>query len=201
MERESFEDPEIAKFLNETFVCIKVDREERPDIDQIYMTSVQIMSGRGGWPLSAFLTPDAKPILGGTYFPARDGDRGDATGFLTVIQRVDSLWKAERPGLLAQADRITKALQTAMASDGSKMHDGEVDRQRFAMLLEETNDEIELGFDAIHGGFGFVASKPNRPKFPEPGTRSTRWNEHLERLFLRRIERRGRRCYLRPLIQ
>ena len=87
MERESFEDNEIAKFLNENFVCIKVDREERPDIDQIYMTAVQIMSGRGGWPMTVLMTSDAKPIFGGSYFPARDGDRANLPGFLTKIGR------------------------------------------------------------------------------------------------------------------
>ena len=88
MERESFQDAEIAELLNEHFVCIKVDREERPDIDAIYMTSLYVYnqlagSGRGGgWPLSMFLTPDAKPFVGGTYFPARDGDRPVLAGFL-----------------------------------------------------------------------------------------------------------------------
>ena len=76
MERESFMDDEIAKFLNENFVCIKVDREERPDLDSIYMTAVQLITRRGGWPMSVFLTPETKPFFGGTYFPARDGDRG-----------------------------------------------------------------------------------------------------------------------------
>ncbi len=75
MEHESFEDEAIARFMNENFICIKVDREERPDVDAIYMLAVQLMTGRGGWPLSVFLTPNAKPFFGGTYFPARDGDR------------------------------------------------------------------------------------------------------------------------------
>src|SRR5687768_3121994 len=94
MERESFLDKEIAELLNKNFVCIKVDREERPDIDAIYMTSLQVYnqlagSGRGGgWPMSMFLTSEAEPVFGGTYFPARDGDRGPSTGFLTLVKRV-----------------------------------------------------------------------------------------------------------------
>ncbi|MBT7256171.1 MAG: thioredoxin domain-containing protein, partial [Planctomycetaceae bacterium] len=75
MERESFEDKEIADFLNKHYVCIKVDREERPDVDQVYMAAVQVLTQRGGWPMSVFLTPDSKPFTGGSYFPARDGDR------------------------------------------------------------------------------------------------------------------------------
>ncbi len=96
MERESFEDQEIAAFLNERFICVKVDREERPDVDQIYMTAVQLVSGNGGWPMSVFVLPDARPFWGGTYFPARDGDRGNATGFLTVIKQIDQAWKPNR---------------------------------------------------------------------------------------------------------
>src|SRR5687767_3433902 len=104
MERESFGDEEIARLLNENFVCIKVDREERPDIDSIYMTALQLYnqvtgSGRGGgWPMSMFLTPECQPFFGGTYFPARDGDRGASTGFLTIVTRVQDAWstKADR---------------------------------------------------------------------------------------------------------
>ena len=93
MERESFLDEEIAEFLNQHFICIKVDREERPDVDEIYMESLHTwnrLSGSrrgGGWPLSMFLLPDGRPFFGGTYFPARTGDRGQTVGFLTVVQK------------------------------------------------------------------------------------------------------------------
>src|SRR5262245_31011270 len=98
MERESFEDAEIARFVNEHLVCIKVDREERPDIDAVYMTALSVYNqlagtGRGGgWPLSMFLTPEAEPFVGGTYFPARDGDRAGVSGFLQLAQKVHEIW-------------------------------------------------------------------------------------------------------------
>ncbi len=168
MERESFEDNEIAKFLNENFVCIKVDREERPDIDQIYMTAVQIMSGRGGWPMTVLMTSDAKPIFGGSYFPARDGDRANLPGFLTIIRRAKQLWTDERTELEAQAYRIADALKVAMATFESIPAGMEIDRDAFTRMLHETQQRLAAGFDATHGGFGFVESNPNRPKFPEP---------------------------------
>ncbi len=168
MERESFEDKEIAKFLNENFVCIKVDREERPDIDQIYMTSVQIMSGRGGWPMTVLMTSDAKPIFGGSYFPARDGDRANLPGFLTIVRRASQLWSDERAELKVQADRIAEALRAAMASTESIPAGTEIDRDACRRLLGETQQRLANGFDKEHGGFGFTESNPSRPKFPEP---------------------------------
>ncbi len=168
MERESFEDKEIAQFLNENFVCIKVDREERPDIDQIYMTAVQIMSGRGGWPMTVLMTSDAKPIFGGSYFPARDGDRGNLPGFLTIVRKASRLWSDERTELKVQADRIAEALRAAMASTESIPAGTEIDREACRRLLSETQQRLANGFDTEHGGFGFTESNPNRPKFPEP---------------------------------
>ena len=168
MERESFEDKEIAKFLNENFVCIKVDREERPDIDQIYMTAVQIMSGRGGWPMTVLMTSDAKPIFGGSYFPARDGDRANLPGFLTIVRKATQLWTNERTELKVQADRIADALKTAMSTSESIPADAEIDRDSCKRMLQETQQRFASGFDANHGGFGFAESNPNRPKFPEP---------------------------------
>ncbi len=168
MERESFEDREIAKFLNENFVCIKVDREERPDIDQIYMTAVQIMSGRGGWPMTVLMTSDAKPIFGGSYFPARDGDRANLPGFLTIVRKASQLWTNDRIELKVQADRIADALKGAMSTSESIPVGAEIDRETCTQMLNETQQRLASGFDAIHGGFGFVESNPNRPKFPEP---------------------------------
>ena len=97
--------------MNERFVCVKVDREERPDVDQIYMTAVQMISGNGGWPMSVFLLPDARPFWGGTYFPARDGDRGNATGFLSVMNQIDEAWTTKREAVEQQADALTAAIK------------------------------------------------------------------------------------------
>ena len=116
MERESFEDDEIAKVLNDRFVCVKVDREERPDVDQIYMTAVQLVSGHGGWPMSVFVLPDGKPFWGGTYFPARDGDRGNSTGFLTILSQIDLAWKEQTEQVRAQSIAVTKAIQSQQLS-------------------------------------------------------------------------------------
>ncbi len=102
MEEESFEDEEIARYLNENYVAIKVDREERPDVDGVYMNAVQTLTGQGGWPMTVWLTPERRPFYGGTYFPARDGDRGARVGFLTLLRKLKGAY-AEQP------DRVTEA--------------------------------------------------------------------------------------------
>ena len=120
MERESFCDAEIAGLLNQHFVCVKVDREERPDIDAIYMAALQIYNrstgngSGGGWPMSMFLTPESRPFFGGTYFPARDGDRGARVGFLTILQRVQEIWSSQSDRLRADAETLTKLVQTSL---------------------------------------------------------------------------------------
>ena len=98
MERESFENPEIAALMNQWFVCIKMDREERPDIDRIYMTYVQASTGGGGWPMSVWLTPDLKPFVGGTYFPP--DDRYGRPGFPAVLKRIALAWTSQRAQIL-----------------------------------------------------------------------------------------------------
>ncbi|MHC4439392.1 MAG: thioredoxin domain-containing protein, partial [Planctomycetota bacterium] len=103
MEHESFEDEQIAKIMNEHFVCIKVDREQRPDVDEIYMNAVVMMTGSGGWPLSVFLTPDGKPFYSGTYFPPRDAY--GRPGFERVLLSVAEAWKHRRQELLASATK------------------------------------------------------------------------------------------------
>jgi uncharacterized protein YyaL (SSP411 family) len=169
MERESFMDNEIAKFMNKNFVCIKVDREERPDIDSIYMTSLHVYnqltgSGRGGgWPLSMFLTPDAKPFFGGTYFPARDGDRGVGTGFLTLLNRVDEVWTESGDKVKQDAEALVgfvKQELTAKYGLDTPLPSGTV--------LKEVLAELKEQYDPTFGGFGFSAQNPRRPKFPEP---------------------------------
>ncbi len=169
MERESFMDREIAQFLNENFVCIKVDREERPDVDAIYMKAVQIfgqLSGggaRGGWPMSAFLTPQAEPFFGGTYFPARDGDRPGILGFLTLIRRIQDLWR-ERPDDLkrdaATLTRLVKSEFDAKRSDSTTPLDSSISSRTLNSLAER--------YDPEFGGFGYNPAQPAQPKFPEP---------------------------------
>ncbi|MEM6656228.1 MAG: thioredoxin domain-containing protein, partial [Planctomycetota bacterium] len=151
MEHESFESERIADFLNEHFVSIKVDREERPDLDQIYMNAVQLMTGRGGWPMSVFLTPDLEPFYGGTYWPASSA-RG-MVGFDQVLAGVIDAWHNRRDKVDETAAQLTERLQTIGAAehDGPPLELG---------LLEAAGRELERSFDATHGGFG------GAPKFP-----------------------------------
>ncbi len=168
MERESFMDEEIAAFLNENFVCIKVDREERPDIDTIYMTSLniynQLTTGRagGGWPLSMFLTPDGRPFFGGTYFPARDDDRPGQPGFLTVARKVAEAWNGSRDRVNVDADRLTEYTRAEL--DGQREGDGGA---ILAAWTDNCLQNLEERFDPQYGGFGFNARNPELPKFPE----------------------------------
>ena len=165
MERESFLDEEIAKFLNDNFVCIKVDREERPDVDAIYMESLRIVNRRtnGGWPLSMFLTPDARPFFGGTYFPARDGDRGVRVGFLTIVQRVHEAWVNNTKKIKEDADFVVDAVRKRLAGQTINP-DQKIDQN----WINRCQDQLSSMFDPEYGGFGFSPSNPNRPKFPEP---------------------------------
>ncbi|WP_231745788.1 thioredoxin domain-containing protein [Rosistilla oblonga] len=163
MERESFADAEIAKYLNEHFVCIKVDREERPDVDAIYMQAVQLLTQRGGWPMSVFMTTDAKPFYGGSYFPARDGDREGAPGFLSLIQAIQTAWERDHDQILASGDQMTDALQKQMDL-ASVLPAAEPSLG----LVTRVGQRLAEEYDAEHGGFGFVENQSNRPKFPEP---------------------------------
>ena len=117
MEEESFEDPAIAQLLNEKFVPVKVDREERPDVDAIYMQAVQMLTQHGGWPMSVFLTPDAKPFFGGTYFPAQDGQRGARFGFRTVLVELDRVFREERGRAESSAEEIAQAVRQGLSPD------------------------------------------------------------------------------------
>ena len=168
MERESFLDEEIAKFLNENFICIKVDREERPDVDEIYMESLNVFNqmmqtGRGGgWPLSMFLTPDTRPFFGGTYFPARDGDRRGSPGFLGVIKKLDNAWKTNQDGIEKSAKVLTEVTQQQL-SGGDQQPPTAIQSRWVTDALESFTESHDKQF----GGFGFNAASPNRPKFPE----------------------------------
>jgi uncharacterized protein YyaL (SSP411 family) len=153
MERESFEDEKIGAFLNKHFVSIKVDREERPDVDKIYMTFVQSTTG-GGWPLNVFLTPDLKPFFGGTYFPpdARYG----RPSFLQLLEQISSLWQERKSEIAASADEIHARLESATAnSAGSNL-------LLTADVLKNAAEIFKSSYDSIHGGFG------GAPKFPQP---------------------------------
>lgn len=168
MERESFLDDEIAAYLNANFICIKVDREERPDVDQIYMESLNVYNqmtrnGRGGgWPLSMFLTSEGKPFFGGTYFPARDGDRKGAPGFLPVVKKIKDSWVANRDAVDKMADQLTNF--TRMQLEGLAPKGTEIKGSWTTRAIKQ----FEQSYDAEWGGFGFAASNPNRPKFPDP---------------------------------
>jgi uncharacterized protein YyaL (SSP411 family) len=117
MEEESFESPDIAQVLNERFIPVKVDREERPDVDAVYMQAVQLLTRQGGWPMSVFLTPLGKPFFGGTYFPARDGDRGARIGFRSILLELDRVYREERERAVASAEQIAQAVQQSLAAD------------------------------------------------------------------------------------
>ncbi len=160
MERESFEDAEIAKLLNDRFVCIKVDREERPDVDQVYMAALQAM-GPGGWPMSMFLTPDGRPFFGGTYFPPRA--RQGSSGFLNIVKAVGDAWRDQRAEIDKSAALLTDATRRQLRAAGG---------QRRLPLSRtwavEGLAELTRQFDPEHGGFGFNPRNPRRPKFPEP---------------------------------
>ncbi|MBW1767856.1 MAG: thioredoxin domain-containing protein [Deltaproteobacteria bacterium] len=120
MEEESFEDEEIARYLNENYIAVKVDREERPDVDAIYMSAVQALTGSGGWPMTVWLTPDRKPFYGGTYFPARDGDRGAGAGFLTLLKRAKESYDRQ-PDIVAKlSQQLTEAIRQIMSSETGK---------------------------------------------------------------------------------
>ena len=170
MERESFLDKEIAKFLNENFICIKVDREERPDVDSIYMTSLSIYNrvsrngGGTGWPLSMFLTSEAKPFFGGTYFPARDGDRGAAVGFLTLVKRVNGIWKTRKEAIEKDAEFLTNRLKKEL--DGTRKKEGFEYNKKIINRMVST---FEQSYDDAWGGFGFSPTNDKIPKFPQPG--------------------------------
>ncbi|MEW4566252.1 thioredoxin domain-containing protein [Tautonia sp. JC769] len=153
MERESFEDEAIARIMNEHFVNVKVDREERPDVDQIYMAAIQALSGHGGWPMSVFLTPDGKPFWGGTYFPPRDA-RG-MPGFARVLTSIHDAWTDRREALMNSAKELTEHLGAAGRVPASE---GELD----AGLLDHALKQLERAFEPKDGGFG------SAPKFPHP---------------------------------
>ena len=154
MERESFESEELAAFLNQHFVSIKVDREERPDVDKIYMTFVQGMTGHGGWPLNVFLTPDLKPFYGGTYWPPES--KYGRPGFLQVLQQIHSAWTDRRDQLLASSKELHGRLTEITTREATNQ----------VVLtpedLRRAGTQLKQGYDSVYGGWG------SSPKFPSP---------------------------------
>jgi hypothetical protein len=176
MERESFEEEEAARLLNRDFVSIKVDREQRPDVDDTYMKAVQMMTGSGGWPLSVFLTPDGKPFYGGTYFPPRPGF--GRPSFQQVLQSIAQAWRDRRAGLLESAQMLTKALSEPVGKGPERALSQNVLTEAFAVLAES--------FDQVHGGFG------GAPKFPQPTVLVfllNYWHRSGERAALEMVEK------------
>ncbi len=156
MEHESFENAAIAGVLNEYFVPIKVDREERPDLDQIYMNAVQMLTGHGGWPMSVFLTPDLKPFYGGTYWPPRSS-RG-MPGFDQILAAVNDAWKNRREQALTAADQLTAELQNISVAGNGESTPNKLNFD----LIDTAVGQLRRAFDNTYGGFG------QAPKFPHP---------------------------------
>jgi hypothetical protein len=176
MDHESYEDPSLAEFLNQRFVCVKVDRDERPDVDGRYQRAVQALTGQGGWPLTAILTPDGEVFFGGTYFPP-DGRQG-RPGFRTMLERVLEVWRDRRGDAMDQARALRRLVEAGL--------DESMPGEPHAALLESAVGSMRRSFDAAHGGFG------SRPKFPHPGAVAlllTRWADTADPELHRIVER------------
>ena len=158
MEHESFADDAVAEVMNRLFVCIKVDREERPDVDAIYMDAVVSLTGSGGWPMTVFLTPDGRPFWGGTYFPPEP--RHGLPSFRQVLQGVDEAYRARRSEVDAQADQLTKTIGSLVttASTGALQ----------PALTDGAVAALARVFDGVHAGYG------GAPKFPPSARPATR---------------------------
>ena len=164
MEHESFENDDVARVLNEHFISIKVDREERPDVDRVYMLFVQATTNSGGWPMSVWLTPELKPFFGGTYFPPES--RFGRPGFVDILTEIARVWADERVKLLESADTLTRTLaETRAAAAGSGPVAG-------PEALAAAVAELSQSFDGTHGGFG------GAPKFPRPSDLLFLFREH-----------------------
>jgi uncharacterized protein YyaL (SSP411 family) len=166
MEHESFSQEDVAAILNEHFISIKVDREERPDVDAIYMTAVQLMTGSGGWPLSVFLTPARKPFYGGTYFPP--DDRYGRPGFKSLLRNISQAWTTRRADIDSDAVRLTGAVQQALQAGPAE------DMSPSPALLNEAAATLARSYDTAWGGFG------GAPKFPPAGALAFLLRRHSE---------------------
>ena len=178
MERESFEDQEVASLLNRDFIAIKVDREERPDIDHLYMAFCQALTGSGGWPLTLLMTPEKKPFFAGTYFPKTQ--RYGRQGFMELLEQVGSLWKSNEAKVRKSGDEIVAAVHAQQSSPNktrplsSSINDSSLNVDQCSasetiqtwgtQLIEKAYKILAQSFDARYGGFGHA------PKFPTPHT-------------------------------
>ena len=184
MEEDVFENPEIAAMMNEAFVNIKVDREERPDLDEIYMTATQLLTRSGGWPNNLFLTPDLKPFFAGTYFPPED--RQGVVGFPTIVRRVQEIWRTDRAKLEDAASNVAQGLEEAVASADEAAPDVPA-----AGATSPAFDALARSFDEEWGGFGPA------PKFPSPAnlyllhSLASKGNAEALRMLLRTLKRMG----------
>src|SRR5690606_4227765 len=151
MARESFQDPQVAALMNEKFVSVKVDREERPDVDAVYMAAVQALTGHGGWPLTVALTPAGEPFYGGTYFPPED--RHGVPSFTRVLGAISDAWEERRDQVERSARELTEALKGMERSLSG-------DRMEVSDLAEQVTERLETGEDKTNAGFG------DAPKFP-----------------------------------
>ena len=176
MERESFEDESVAKLMNEVFVSIKVDREERPDIDGIYMSVCQMMTGGGGWPLTIIMTPDKKPFFAGTYFPKHN--RFNRIGMIELVPRINEVWKTKRDETNKSAEEITTSLFRMNGSQNSEQID--------ESIFEKAYNDFKQRYDKEFGGFG------TSPKFPSPHNLMfllRYWNRNKEPKALEMVEK------------
>ena len=152
MERESFEDEEVAQLLNKNFISIKVDREERPDVDHIYMSVCQALTGQGGWPLTILMTPDRKPFYAGTYFPKKS--RHGYPGIMEILQHISKAWQTDKNTLLESSENIMRHMKAEFETAEHGDFEGEV--------VENAYESFSRSFDKVYGGFGTA------PKFPTP---------------------------------
>jgi|FLOH01.1.fsa_nt_gi uncharacterized protein len=195
MEHESFENPEIAAFMNAHFLCIKVDREERPDLDDIYMGAVQRLTGSGGWPMSVWLTPDLKPFYGGTYFPPTS--RYGRPGFLEVLTNLEGAWQNRREEIITAADSLTEALELKFADVSESA--GLLSLAALNQAEEDWVAAIRTSFDKTDGGFGGAPKFPGAEKIRfllaaaqrHPGTEAGRHAKEMALFTLRKMASGG----------
>ena len=173
MERESFSSEEVAAVMNKNFICVKLDREERPDVDKVYMTAVQAMTGQGGWPLNVFLTPDLKPFFGGTYFPP--SARWGQPGWIQLLARIAELWSTRRKDIESDAVRLVQEVSRHVGSVGGERRQTPV-HPPASKVLEQALASFRGAYDPENSGFG------GAPKFPMPS---------YQRFLLRRHARTG----------
>ena len=157
MAHECFQDQEIADALNQYFISIKVDREEMPDVDEVYMAAVQMATGHGGWPISVFLTPFKAPFYAGTYFPKEA--RGDYPGFRTVVSSLGQSWESQKEKVTKTAEKFGEALRSAFSKSAGRLSQA-MDHTQLDACVSQLHDS----FDFEHGGYG------DRPKFPPHAT-------------------------------